>query len=158
MQTVGFGASPAMPPVLQTIPSSMPHGSGSFDAGGEEVDTEALIAGQKARRKWIKMERIPGQVELYKALEKALKELKDLKAHSQPFLLKVMFLLFFVSVVLVCLRQLFQVRPQDAPDYYSIVTKPMYLSEVSRKLNLNLYYSKADFEADLNLIWANCRK
>lgn len=29
---------------------------------------------------------------------------------------------------------------------------------MTRRLNLNLYLSKRDFEADLNLIWANCRK
>ncbi len=63
---------------------------------------------------------------------------QEAKTHALPFLNKV--------------------KPAEAPEYYNIITKPMWIGEVARKLSLNLYYSKADFEADLNLIWANCRK
>lgn len=69
---------------------TLPLGSGSFDIGEESADPEVPNpAGQKPRRKWLKMDRVPGQIDLYKALEKALKELKDLKAHAHPFLFKV---------------------------------------------------------------------
>jgi hypothetical protein len=81
MQTVGFGVPPSVHAVV-------PMGSASFD--GEELDAEAMLAGgAKGRRKWIKMERIPGQVDLYRAFEKALKELRDFKAHAAPFIQKV---------------------------------------------------------------------
>lgn len=175
MQTVGFGSSSsnaALAPMLHGLPS------GSTDGGGEEIDTEALLAGQKPRRKWLKMERVPGQVELYKALEKALKELrvKHFDFFFFCFVSSSLSLLCrttssiqrrswsrFEKIVASFICRLSdsprcKVRAQDAPDYYNIITRPMHLAEIQRKLSLNMYYSKADFEADLNLIWANCRK
>lgn len=62
------------------------------DTAREEVDDDApggSLAGMKPRRKWIKMEKVPGQVELYKALEAAVKALRDYKQHSFPFLQRV---------------------------------------------------------------------
>ncbi len=127
----GSMAAPPPPPPAMAL-------NASIDSGMDEQDTEAAISSMKPRRKWVKMERIPGQVELYKWLERALKDLKDCKTHATPFMSKV--------------------KATDAPEYYTIITRPMHFAEIQRKLSLNLYYSKADFEADLNLIWENCRR
>ena len=45
----------------------------------------------------------------------------------------------------------------DAPDYYKVIKKPMDLSVMTKKLKRGEYSSKSEFQADLNLIYANCR-
>lgn len=149
--SVGLGNPKAPPPMIVPFsfntppppalaPPSLVSSSSSanlFDASGEDGD-ESAGGAPKQRRKWLKMERIPGQIDLYKGLEKVLKELKDYKAHSFPFLTRV--------------------KPSDAPDYYKIIKTPMHFAEITRKLSLNMYFNKADFEDDLNLIWSNCRQ
>jgi bromodomain-containing factor 1 len=43
-------------------------------------------------------------------------------------------------------------------DYFDIISRPMDLSSVRRKLSHNCYVSAADFVEDMNLIWENCYK
>jgi histone acetyltransferase len=45
-----------------------------------------------------------------------------------------------------------------APRYFEIVTEPMDLSTMQRKLSEGAYLTKELFEADLKLIFENCRK
>ncbi|WVQ78346.1 hypothetical protein IAT38_000431 [Cryptococcus sp. DSM 104549] len=48
------------------------------------------------------------------------------------------------------------VSKREAPDYYEVIKRPMDLSTVMRNVKSRKYKSKADFAADLNLIWHNC--
>lgn len=54
----------------------------SFPRGEPEDEAQTIAPGIRPRRKWLKIERVPGQIELYKALEKSLKELKDHKVRK----------------------------------------------------------------------------
>ncbi|PSR90897.1 hypothetical protein BD289DRAFT_481439 [Coniella lustricola] len=90
---------------------------------------------RKNRSKWASEESV-GQEELYEALDKVLSELKAHTEYSTPFLTKV--------------------SKRDAPDYYSVIKQPMDLGTMTKKLKQLQYKSKADFVADLNLIWDNC--
>ncbi|KAJ2904118.1 putative bromodomain-containing protein [Zalerion maritima] len=90
---------------------------------------------RKNRSKWANEEQV-GQEELYEALEKVLSELKAHTEYSTPFLTRV--------------------NKREAPDYYSIIKQPMDLGTMTKKLKQHTYKSKADFVADLNLIWDNC--
>lgn len=108
---------------------------------------------RKNRSKWASEENV-GQEELYEAVEKVLSELKAHTEYSTPFLTKV--------------------SKRDAPDYYSgrfgaggrsirvstdrlaVIKQPMDLGTMTKKLKQLQYKSKADFVADLNLIWDNC--
>ncbi|KAI9222819.1 Bromodomain-containing protein, partial [Blastocladiella britannica] len=42
------------------------------------------------------------------------------------------------------------------PDYLDVVARPMDLSTVGVKAELGMYTTLEDFEADLELVWANC--
>lgn len=42
------------------------------------------------------------------------------------------------------------------PDYYEIVKKPMDLSTMMKKLRAHAYQDRRSFQADLDLIYANC--
>ncbi|KAK4218431.1 bromodomain-containing protein [Rhypophila decipiens] len=90
---------------------------------------------RKNRSKWASEENV-GQEELYEALEKVLSELKAHTEYSTPFLNRV--------------------NKRDAPDYYNFIKHPMDLGSMTKKLKSLHYKSKADFVADLNLIWDNC--
>ncbi|KAF3018943.1 Transcriptional activator spt7 [Neopestalotiopsis sp. 37M] len=90
---------------------------------------------RKNRSKWASEENV-NQEELYEAVEKVLTELKAHTEYSTPFLQKV--------------------NKRDAPDYYNLITKPMDLGTMTKKLKSTQYKSKAEFVADLNLIWDNC--
>ncbi|ORY58830.1 uncharacterized protein BCR38DRAFT_489182 [Pseudomassariella vexata] len=90
---------------------------------------------RKNRSKWANEENV-NQEELYEALEKVLNELKAHTEYSTPFLQRV--------------------NKRDAPDYYNLITKPMDLGSMTKKLKSLTYKSKADFVTDLNLIWDNC--
>ncbi|KAM0811189.1 putative Bromo domain-containing protein [Seiridium cardinale] len=90
---------------------------------------------RKNRSKWASEENV-NQEELYEAVEKVLTELKAHTEYSTPFLQKV--------------------NKRDAPDYYNLITKPMDLGTMTKKLKSTAYKSKAEFVADLNLIWDNC--
>ncbi|KAK8140196.1 hypothetical protein PG984_000262 [Apiospora sp. TS-2023a] len=90
---------------------------------------------RKNRSKWASEENV-NQEELYEALEKVLTELKAHTEYSTPFLQRV--------------------NKRDAPDYYNLITKPMDLGSMTKKLKSLAYKSKADFVVDLNLIWDNC--
>lgn len=112
---------------------------------------------RKNRSKWASEENI-NQEELYEALEKVLTELKAHTEYSTPFLTRV--------------------NKRDAPDYYNcrcssrrgarclcdqlmpriVIKNPMDLGTMTKKLKSLTYKSKADFVADLNLIWDNCLK
>ncbi|UNI17654.1 Transcriptional activator spt7 [Purpureocillium takamizusanense] len=92
---------------------------------------------RKNRSKWASEENV-NQEELYEALEKVLTELKAHTEHSTPFLTRV--------------------NKRDAPDYYNFIKNPMDLGTMTKKLKSLTYKSKADFVADLNLIWDNCLK
>ncbi|KAL1884158.1 hypothetical protein VTK73DRAFT_6827 [Phialemonium thermophilum] len=92
---------------------------------------------RKNRSKWASEENV-GQEELYEALEKVLSELKAHTEYSTPFLNRV--------------------NKRDAPDYYNFIKQPMDLGTMTKKLKGLQYKSKAEFVADLNLIWDNCLK
>ncbi|TPX18221.1 uncharacterized protein E0L32_002730 [Thyridium curvatum] len=92
---------------------------------------------RKNRSKWASEENV-GQEELYEALEKVLSELKAHTEYSTPFLQRV--------------------NKRDAPDYHVLIKTPMDLGTMTKKLKTLSYKSKADFVADLNLIWDNCLK
>ncbi|QRV84294.1 bromodomain associated protein [Ceratobasidium sp. AG-Ba] len=47
------------------------------------------------------------------------------------------------------------VTKSDAPDYHSVIKQPMDLGTMGRKVRGKQYKSKAEFVADLNLIWDN---
>lgn len=88
-----------------------------------------------SRSKWASDSRI-GQEELYDAAERVLSELKDYKECSGPFLIKV--------------------NRREYPDYYEIIKNPMDLGTMTKKLRSLEYFSRAQFVADLDLIWQNC--
>ncbi|KKA30986.1 hypothetical protein TD95_002940 [Thielaviopsis punctulata] len=92
---------------------------------------------RKNRSKWANEENI-NQEELYEAIEKVLTELKAHTEYSTPFLTRV--------------------NKREAPDYYNIIKQPMDLGSMTKKLKSLAYKSKAEFVADLNLIWDNCLK
>ena len=43
-------------------------------------------------------------------------------------------------------------------DYFDIITNPMDLGTVKKKLNHNAYEKAQDFVDDMRLIWQNCYK
>ncbi|KAI5290577.1 Transcriptional activator spt7, partial [Ascosphaera acerosa] len=90
---------------------------------------------RKNRSKWASEDKI-GQEELYEPAEKVLNMLKAETSHSAPFLTRV--------------------NKRDAPDYYTVITHPMDLGSMTKKLKNMTYKSKAEFVNDLNLIWSNC--
>nr|KMM73130.1 transcriptional activator spt7 [Coccidioides posadasii RMSCC 3488] len=92
---------------------------------------------RKNRSKWASEDKI-GQEELYEAAEKVLSELKAMTEHSSAFLTRV--------------------NKRDAPDYYTIIKRPMDLGTMTKKLKALQYKSKQEFVDDLNLIWSNCLK
>ncbi|KAI5361576.1 putative bromodomain, histone-fold, Bromodomain-like superfamily, transcriptional activator Spt7 [Septoria linicola] len=92
---------------------------------------------RKGRSKWASEDRV-GQEELYEASEKVLMELKAMTEYAQPFLTRV--------------------SKREAPDYYNVITKPMDIGTMIKKLKQLAYKSKKEFVDDLNLIWANCLK
>jgi hypothetical protein len=47
-----------------------------------------------------------------------------------------------------------RVSRKEAPNYYTIIKRPMDLGTVKRKMGM--YRSYAEFRADLDLIWNNC--
>ena len=92
---------------------------------------------RKNRSKWASEDKI-GQEELYESCEKVVMDLRGYTEHSTPFLNKV--------------------RKQDAPDYYNIISNPMDLGTVLKKLKAFQYKNKTEFVGDLMLIWDNCLK
>ena len=89
----------------------------------------------RSNSKWASDELI-GREELYEALESMLKKIMADK-NAYPFLAKV--------------------RRMQAPDYYTIIRRPMDLGTMQRNLKTGTHYkSKAQFLEELNLIWENC--
>jgi len=43
-------------------------------------------------------------------------------------------------------------------DYFDIVSRPMDLGTVKKKITHNCYHSPKDFITDMQLIWGNCYK
>ena len=41
-------------------------------------------------------------------------------------------------------------------DYFDIITHPMDLGTVKKKLNYNVYESAKEFANDMSLVWKNC--
>ncbi|KAG7298425.1 hypothetical protein JYU34_018052 [Plutella xylostella] len=50
------------------------------------------------------------------------------------------------------------VPPAEAPDYHTVISTPMDLGTVSRKLEANEYTSQDEFAADVRLIFSNSRQ
>ncbi|KJE89492.1 hypothetical protein CAOG_00953 [Capsaspora owczarzaki ATCC 30864] len=50
-----------------------------------------------------------------------------------------------------------RVSKRDAPGYYDEIVHPMDFSLIQRKLSSQQYLERAPFEADIRLIYANCR-
>ncbi|KAI0998319.1 hypothetical protein K3495_g9876 [Podosphaera aphanis] len=92
---------------------------------------------RKNRSKWASEENVH-QEELYEAADKVLSELKAMTEYSAPFLTRV--------------------NKRDAPDYYNVIKQSMDLGTMTKKLKTLSYKSKAEFVADLDLIWSNCLK
>lgn len=92
---------------------------------------------RKNRSKWANEDRV-GQEELYEAAERVLMDLKGQTEHATPFLQRV--------------------NRRDAPDYHKIITKPMDIGTMIKKLKGLEYKSKKEFCDDLELIWTNCLK
>ncbi|KAH8812429.1 Bromodomain-containing protein, partial [Xylogone sp. PMI_703] len=51
-----------------------------------------------------------------------------------------------------------RVNKRQAPDYYNFIKNPMDFGTMTKKLKELRYKSKAEFVADLDLIWNNCLK
>ncbi|CAG8468000.1 9557_t:CDS:10 [Paraglomus occultum] len=49
------------------------------------------------------------------------------------------------------------VDPEEVPDYYTVITNPMDLSTIDRKIKANNYKTVKDFEDDVRKIFKNCR-
>lgn len=65
--------------------------------------------------------------------------------------------------VLMELKQIDQFKPflnrvsaREAPDYYEVISKPMDLTTMRKKLKTNLYNCKSDFAEDIDRIYSNC--
>ncbi|KAI9294764.1 Bromodomain-containing protein, partial [Neoconidiobolus thromboides FSU 785] len=67
-----------------------------------------------------------------------VQNLIDFKEHSFPFLNPV--------------------QRKNAPDYHRVISNPMDLSTLSRRVKARKYQTQQDFEKDLFLIYSNCRK
>ncbi|KAL6057004.1 Transcriptional activator spt7 [Balamuthia mandrillaris] len=80
---------------------------------------------------------IVAQEKLNQDLGTVLNKLKAYKEHSYPFL---------QAVTL-----------REAPDYYDIIKKPMHFGTMEEKIASSEYKNKAMFQADIDLIVANCR-
>ena len=50
------------------------------------------------------------------------------------------------------------VNKDEVADYYKVIEKPMDLSTIEEKLNLDSYSRPKDFISDLKLIFSNCRQ
>ncbi|KAJ7478861.1 Bromodomain-containing protein, partial [Mycena galericulata] len=48
------------------------------------------------------------------------------------------------------------VSKSEAPDYYGVITNPMDLQTMLKKVKQRQYRSKREFKDDLDLIWSNC--
>ncbi|KAJ7215027.1 hypothetical protein GGX14DRAFT_518637 [Mycena pura] len=48
------------------------------------------------------------------------------------------------------------VSKAEVPDYYDVITNPMDLQTMLRKVKQKQYKSKREFKDDLDLIWSNC--
>ena len=102
------------------------------------TDTEIqnlVSAVRKNRSKWASEDKV-GQEELYEAAERVLMDLKAQTEFSTPFLQRV--------------------KQREAPDYHKIITKPMDIGTMLKKLKNQDYKSKKEFTDDLDLIWNNC--
>ncbi|KAF8444335.1 hypothetical protein BGX38DRAFT_713995 [Terfezia claveryi] len=106
-----------------------------------DMELRSLISEvRKNRSKWASEDKI-GQEELYEAAEKVTIELRAYTEHSTAFLNRV--------------------NKREVPDYFTgrwarLIKTPMDLGTVLKKLKQLAYRSKAEFVADLDLIWQNC--
>jgi transcriptional activator SPT7 len=48
------------------------------------------------------------------------------------------------------------VAKSDVPDYYDVISNPMDLQSMLKKVKAKQYKSKREFNDDLGLIWSNC--
>ncbi|KAH0829043.1 hypothetical protein J3R83DRAFT_2498 [Lanmaoa asiatica] len=48
------------------------------------------------------------------------------------------------------------VAKSDVPDYYDVISNPMDLQSMLKKVKAKQYKSKREFKDDLDLIWSNC--
>ena len=87
--------------------------------------------------KWANPDKV-GQEELYESLDQVLNNLKSQIQHSGPFLQAV--------------------KKKDYPDYHRIISRPMDIGTMLKRLGAKLYRSKKEFMDDLDQIWANCLK
>ncbi|CAG8604516.1 11840_t:CDS:10 [Paraglomus brasilianum] len=122
--------SPKMKYMLETIEANRQH-SGLSDRELTTLLSEVRAVGSR----WADSNRI-GQAELYEAMEAVLNALKAYTDHSQPFLQKV--------------------NKREAPGYYNVITNPMDLGTMTKKLKNSQYQSKKEFADDLYLIYKNC--
>ncbi|KAL5638317.1 hypothetical protein ACGC1H_005114 [Rhizoctonia solani] len=94
-----------------------------------DADLDQLLSEVKDARD------VKGPEQFTDSLEKVLQDLKSLpEAHA------------FLKPV----------TRADAPDYHLVIKHPMDLATMSKKVRTKQYRNKAEFIADLNLIWDNC--
>lgn len=117
--------------------------------GLKESDLERTKDGKINLRKIPGLEHIEGLEREYEEIEKikvgscfrsnCLNILEQLKNHKSawPFL--------------------HAVKKEEVPDYYDVISEPMWLTKMEEKVNQNAYESKADFIRDLELIISNCQ-
>jgi hypothetical protein len=48
--------------------------------------------------------------------------------------------------------------PDNIPEYYTIIKKPMWLNKIDDRLNEGFYSSPCEFYEDLRQIWINAKK
>lgn len=123
-------------------------GSGLPTEREKKMSSTGMIASRELRglladvktsgvHKWDHLANYPELRQLYIALDRVLTDLKAYKQHSFPFLKRV--------------------SKAEAYDYYDVIREPMDLSTMTKHLNAHKYFSKAEFQHDLNLIFSNCR-
>lgn len=131
LSSVSLGATSLM---LRHLIAKVDKNRHKVKASDEQIK-RLLSDVRRNRSKWANEERV-GQEELYEPAEHVLNELKGMTEYSTPFLKAV--------------------STRDAPDYKKMITKPMDIGSMIKKLKNTEYKSKKDFCDDLELIWSNC--
>lgn len=120
---------------LDTFHQTMASVSSGTDSGNDQELLRLLLEARPHRSKWFDPSRL-GQAELYEALERVISDLKAFTPHCTPFLQRI--------------------SKKAVPDYYHVITRPMDLGTMHKKLRNREYASKQEFATDLQLIYENC--
>ena len=122
---------------------TMPHLVAKLDSHRHKIKAtdaqiKALLSNARVGGgKWAHPE-YPGRERLYESCEQVINNLKAQIQHSGPFLQSV--------------------KRRDYPDYHKVISKPMDIGTMLKKLHKTEYRNKKEFTDDLDQIWANCFK